>query len=146
MQTLVFATCKFDAKNAQSQYEPQFTTVVAIDANRDERLYWKAGGIADFLKAGDVVTTELSKGKWRLSRTQAPELLQTLEARRIAVSTAAPTTTTQTATRQATTTIEDDCEQMVRIFNYLRRAALPLPQGSLSQTPDECIQSMACTI
>lgn len=146
MQTLVFATVKFNAKDAQSRYDPEFTTVVTMDDGAEHRLYWKTGSIADHLRAGDVVAIEFGKGKWRLSRTQAPELLQKLETRKAQVAAEVPrippTTPTNGngngATVKQTASVEADCNEMIQIFSHLRR--------SLPQTPDECIQAMACTI
>jgi hypothetical protein len=57
-----------------------------------DRIYWKAGGNADYLLKGDWVCLDWDGkySKWRISKTQTPELMAVLEHRQAVAAPPAP--------------------------------------------------------
>jgi hypothetical protein len=173
-RNFAFATIKYKPRPTQSSFSrPQLDTVVIReegDRTVEHKLYIDAGNPTDWLDKGDVVGLQYSGGKWRLCQTQAPELLQKLEQRMTRSQSPAPTASPEPynpypqnngtpsprtapttspkqrpdpkpkteATPQAIACFEDDCNRMIKIFVMLR--------NGLPNTPDECVQAMACTI
>lgn len=131
-----WATLTYNPKPAESEIpdaKPELTVQVTID-NQKGRLYWIAGGLCDFLKKGDVVMVEFIKGKWKIAKSQTPELMQTLEARKAASVPAAPTDAPAAATRRN----GNDVAEMAAIAQQLT-AALP-------DWTEQAIASLACTV
>jgi hypothetical protein len=91
--TIHFATLKYDPKEPESKngYTPQHSTVIVFDDQEEERIYFNLG-LFSYLKRGDTIAVELSKGKWKplLPEKQAPELIRTLKERQGTTPTAPP--------------------------------------------------------
>lgn len=70
------------ASKANPDWAPQHAVKVRVsnDAQDETHLYFLPGDLS-FLKKGDKVLCSYTKGRWRLSEAQAPELLATLKAR-----------------------------------------------------------------
>lgn len=129
-----WATLTYDPKPAEStlpEAKPELTVAVTIDDQKN-RLYWVAGGLCDHLQKGDTVMVEYLKGKWKIAKTQTPELMQTLNQRRgvPAAPSDAPTTT-----RQGN---DNDVIEMAAIAQKL---AAMLPDWT-----EQAIASLACTV
>lgn len=135
-QTTKWATLTYDPKPAKSnlpEAKPELMAGVEID---DEKvwLYWVASGLCDYLRKGDTVMVEWVKGKWKICKTQAPELMATLEQRKQTSAPAAPTDA-PTTTRQGS---GSDVAEMAAIAQQLA-AALP-------EWTEQAIASLACTV
>lgn len=113
------------------------------------KVYWKAGGLSDRLQPGEWILLEQGQNqKWKISKTQAPEVIKKLQERPAPGATLPPTAppasiaaappTSPPGARPAGRSLDDDCQEMVMIWFALRRA--------IAEAPDECIQAMACTI
>lgn len=65
----------------QGQYGASHMVTVQLDGSGEEVKIWFDVGPLSALKAGDWVVCEWYNGKWKLSRTQAPELMAELAQR-----------------------------------------------------------------
>lgn len=133
--TTAWATLTYNPKPAESQLpeaKPELTVAVTID-NQKGRLYWLAGGLCDYLKKGDTVMVEWVKGKWKIAKTQTPELMQTLEQRRGVP--AAPSDAPTTATRR------DNDNDVIEMAGIAQKLAAQLPNWD-----EQAIASLACTV
>lgn len=129
-----WATLDYDPKEAPSTVNgTEYTTQVDREGEK-HRLYYKIGGLCDYLKKGDTVMVEYVKGKWKLGKTQTPELLKTLEQRRNAAAPPDPTDA-PTAPRQGS---GNDVAEMAAIAQQLATA---LPDWS-----EQAIASLSCTV
>jgi hypothetical protein len=130
--TTNWATLTYDPKETSSQINgTEYTAAVTID-DQPGRLYWKIGGLCDHLRKGDTVMVEWIKGKWKIAKTQTPELMKTLEQRRGIP--AAPSDA-PTATRRGN---GDDVAEIAAIVQALV-AVLP-------GWEEQAIASLACTV
>jgi len=135
--TTAWATLTYNPKPAESEIpdaKPELTVAVTIDGNKG-RLYWIAGGKCDHLKKGDTVMVEWLKGKWKIAKSQTPELMQTLEQRQGTAAPAAPTDAPG-APRMAGTV--GDIAEMAAIAQQL--------QIALPDWTEQAIASLACTV
>jgi hypothetical protein len=128
-----WATLTYDPKPAESTIpdaKPELTVAVTIDDEK-ARLYWIAGGLCDLLKKGDTVMVEWVKGKWKISKSQTPELMQALESRRAPTAAAA-------APGVARPDNDNDIIEMGAIAGKLA--------GILPDWTEQAIASLACTV
>jgi hypothetical protein len=129
-----WAVLTFNPKDATSEIpdaKPELTVAVTIDDEK-ARLYWLKGGLCDLLKKGDTVMVEWVKGRWRISKTQTPELMAALESRR--APTAAP------AAAPAATRPDND-NDIVEMGAIAGKLAAILPDWT-----EQAIASLACTV
>ena len=79
---IAWATLDYNPKEAPSTVNGvEYTTQVTIDGAK-HRIYYKIGGLCDYLRQGDTAMVETVKGKWKLGKNQTPELLATLQQRK----------------------------------------------------------------
>ena len=128
--TLQWATLKFDPtepRTSNPDWQPQHSALVVFSDNQEHRIYFNPGVLSQ-LQQGDTVLCEYRRGKWRMARSQPPELMEMLNQRTPAPQTAnapilppvaAPATPVQT-----TQPTSRDVIEIVGIFQELR-AALP---------------------
>lgn len=80
--TLKFAPAEPKASTINPDWAPQHMATVAVDDEHqtEARIYFSIGLYSHLVK-GDQVMLEWDKGKWRLSKTQTPELVKLLKQR-----------------------------------------------------------------
>lgn len=134
--TIQWATLKFDPgepRTSNPEWQPQHSALVVMANGEEIRIYFNPG-IYSALRKGDAVMLEYAKGKWRMAKTQTPELMQTLAARQhgnvAATSEPAPTD-------PPPANGEDDIKTIAEIYNRL---------SDLIDAPPEVISSLACTV
>lgn len=80
--TLKFAPAEPKPSTINPDWAPQHMATVAVDDDNqtETRIYFSIGLYSHLVK-GDQVMLEWDKGKWRLAKTQTPELVKLLKQR-----------------------------------------------------------------
>ena len=80
-----WAKLKFDPsepRTSNPEWQAQHGALVVFTDGQEHRIYYNPG-VLSLLKRGDTVLCHYRRGKWRMAAEQPPELIQTLEQRRI---------------------------------------------------------------
>ncbi|MBW4694656.1 MAG: hypothetical protein KME27_23140 [Lyngbya sp. HA4199-MV5] len=135
--TTAWGKLDYNPKEATSTVNGiEYTT--QLDKNGEKvRIYYKIGGLCDYLKKGDTVMIEWVKGKWKLGKTQTPELLATLEQRKQAAAPPAPTD----APPPRTTVRPANDNDVIEMAAIAQKLAAMLPDWQ-----EQAIASLACTV
>ncbi len=134
--TTNWAKLDYDPKEAPSTVNGvEYTTQVDVSGDK-HRLYYKIGGLCDYLKRGDTVMVELIKGKWKLGKTQTPELLAILQQRK---ATSTPTAPTDAPTTQQPARSNDN--DIIEMGTIAQKLAAILPNWT-----EQAIASLACSV
>jgi len=135
---IAWATLDYNPKEAPSTVNGvEYTTQVTINGAK-HRIYYKIGGLCDYLRQGDCCMVETVKGKWKLGKNQTPELLATLQQRKAISTPPAPTDAPPGQTTQTRPANDDDIIEMGTIAQKLT-AMLP-------DWTAQAIASLACTV
>jgi hypothetical protein len=130
-----WAVLVFNPKQATSEIpdaKPELTVAVEVDGEKT-RLYWVAGGLCDLLQKGDRIMVEYVKGKWKIAKSQPPELMAALESRR--APTAAPAPAAPGVARP------DNDNDIIEMGAIAGKLAAILPDWT-----EQAIASLACTV
>ena len=131
--TTAWATLDYNPKEAPSTINGvEYTTQIDKDGEK-VRIYYKIGGLCDYLQKGDTVMIEHVKGKWKLGKTQTPELLTKLEQRKATSAPAAPT--------DAPATYRGNDNDVIAMAAIAQKLAAMLPDWT-----EQAIASLACTV
>lgn len=148
MNNIQWATLKFNPTEPKTsrpgELPPQHSALVAAEDGTETRIYFNPG-IFSQLQGNDQILIEYRQGKWRLAKTQTPELLNLLQSRQPAPPPAMPPMPSAQATAappppqqaQAADTVANDIELMAKIYNEL---------GDRIDAPPEVLSSLSCTI
>lgn len=124
--TIQWAKLKFDPTAAQPSkqnpdWKPQHSVLVTLNdaASTEARIYFPQGEFSG-LRKDDTIMCEYRDGKWRLAKTQTPELMQLLQQRQpigtaptAPTPVAAPATAPQSQGNQAPADAEKAWEQLL---------------------------------
>ena len=131
--TTAWATLDYNPKEAPSTINGvEYTTQLDKDGEK-VRIYYKIGGLCDYLRQGDTVMIEAIKGKWKLGKTQTPELLATLEQRKVTSAPAAP--------GDAPTLTRANDNDVIEMAAIAQKLSAMLPNWQ-----EQAIASLACTV
>ena len=78
--TLKYNPTEAKPSKAHPDWAPQHSSVAALTDGTEQRIYFAEGPLSA-LRKNDQVMLEYSKGRWRLAKTQTPELTALLEQR-----------------------------------------------------------------
>ncbi|MEM9092627.1 MAG: hypothetical protein AAGC93_28335 [Cyanobacteria bacterium P01_F01_bin.53] len=132
--TLQWGKLKFDPTEPSTtnpEWQAQHSTVVVFSNTQEHRVYFNPGPLSQ-LRRGDTVLCEYRRGKWRMAKSQPPELMELLGQRTptpqtVSAPTMPPALPPPVAPAPAKQPTSRDVAEIVSIFQELK-AALPEAQ------------------
>lgn len=145
--TLLYDPTEPKPSQINPEYPAQHMATVQMDDGTQKRIYFNVGTYSA-LRKGDTVMLEYSKGKWRMSKTQPPELHQKLSQRGPA--TPAPVQPTTQGNAATFTPLDGDqkkaiagyVDQMADVLAFCRKTAI----AKLGDVDESAIQAATATL